>query len=116
MALARVGLSFWLSLACLAGCIDLPEKVVLKPEAEKVELLTETPNENLYEPFGSVRGEAIGHTSQGTAIEARNDLRNHAAAIGARFVTIDSVDASLAWDLSGRTVVVMRGKVYRLKD
>jgi hypothetical protein len=98
------------------GCIDLPENVPLRPDAEKVEVLSESPNESLYEDFGRVRGEAIGAGTEATAIQARNDLRNHAAGLGAHFVTIEQVHASLAWDMSGRTIIVMRGRVYRLKD
>ena len=46
----------------------------------------------------------------------QNDLRNHAAAVGAHFVRIDEADSSLAWDLSGRTIVALRGRVFKTKD
>ncbi|MBX3190275.1 MAG: hypothetical protein KF819_24970 [Labilithrix sp.] len=99
-----------------AGCaINLPEKVALLPEAANVEIITEPPNKDVYEPAGEVSAQVIGRESQDAMRQAFNQLRNQAASKNASFVAIDDVTAHAAWDFSGRTVVTLVGTAYRPK-
>jgi len=99
-----------------ASCIDLPERVPLTPAGEGVDVVADVPSDQVYEAFAEVRGSAIGYGPGPTSIQARNDLRNHVAQLKAHFVYIERVDAEMAWDLSGRTVVTVVGRVYRQKE
>ena len=106
-----------IALTSLASCVELPpERIVLLPQAENVELLSETPNLDVYESYGLVSSEASGKGSGEATVNARNGLRNKAAALRATFVSIEEASATGAWDFSGRTVVTLKGHVYRPKD
>lgn len=99
-----------------AGCKDtLPEKIVLSPGASDVEVLSEPPNLETYEPAGEVTAMVIGHETQAALRQAMNELRNKAATKGATFVAVDDVTARAAWDFSGRTVVTIVGTAYKPK-
>jgi hypothetical protein len=101
----------------LTGCWDLPpSSAPLTAEAEDVEILTETPNLDIYESFGDVTADAIGKGSEEAASIARHILRNRAAAMHARFVSVDDAIASFAWDFSGRTIITLRGRAFRVKE
>jgi hypothetical protein len=100
-----------------AGCWDLPPgNVPLNPDAENVEILSETPNLDVYESFGELTVDAIGNGNKDAQMSARHLLRNRAAQMHARFVSVDDASASIAWDFSGRTVVTLRGRVFRVKE
>jgi hypothetical protein len=102
--------------AGLAGCIDaLPEKVVLQPNAGNVEVISEPPNAEIYEPAGEVNAQVIGRETQEALRQAFNELRNKAAAKGATFVAVDEVTSRAAWDFSGRTIVTLVGTAYKTK-
>ncbi len=113
---ARSRWTFLLAFATITGCADtLPEKIVLRPEAANVEIITEPPNTEVYEPAGEVNAQVIGRESAASFREAFNMLRNQAAAKGATFVAVDEVSSRAAWDFSGRTIVTLVGTAYRPK-
>lgn len=99
------------------GCGEqLPTKSPpLSPEAQNVEIISDVPNTEVYEPAGEVSAKIIGHDNSVSLREAYNMLRNQAAARGATFVAVDEVSSTAAWDLSGRTVVTLVGTAYRTK-
>jgi hypothetical protein len=99
-----------------AGCADtLPEKIVLSPAAADVEVLSEPPNTEVYEPAGEVTAQVVGRETQDALRQALNQLRNKAAAKGATFIAVDDVTSRAAWDFSGRTIVTLVGTAYRTK-
>ena len=103
--------------ACTLGCLDLPPaNVPLSSAGEDVEILTDSPNLDLYESYGDLTVDAIGMGSREAQLSARHLLRNRAGAMHARFVSVDDASASFAWDFSGRTVVTIRGRVFRVKE
>jgi len=100
----------------LAGCtVALPEKIVLAPGADNVEVINEPPNREIYEPAGDVTAQVIGHETQDALRQALNELRNKAAAKGATFIAVEEVSSRAAWDFSGRTIVTLVGTAYRTK-
>ncbi len=106
-----------MALTSLSACIELPpEKVPLLPLGETVELLAELPNADVYESYGMVTSQASGQGSGEAMVAARNGLRNKAAALRATFVSVDEANATGAWDFSGKTVVTLKGHVYRPKE
>lgn len=99
-----------------SGCKDtLPTKIALEPGASNVEVLSEPPNTETYEPAGEVSAHVIGTETQNALGQAMNELRNKAAAKGATFVAVDEVSAHAAWDFSGRTIVTITGTAYKTK-
>lgn len=108
---AAPGIALALS-ACIEGA---PSKVELTPAGEKVEVVGEPPNPDIYKAVGEVRGEAIG-TSTEAQQYARRALRNEAAQRGANFVAVEEVTARVARDMSGRTVVSIIGQAYKPKE
>jgi hypothetical protein len=121
--MARSGLSLALSVlvsvsapAALSGCIDaFPDKIVLRPEAANVEIVTDPPNPEVYEPTGEVATQVIGREVGEAFRQAFNELRNQAATKGATFVHVEEVSSRAAWDFSGRVVVSIVGTAYRGK-
>lgn len=106
-----------IALAALTACVELPpDHIVLLPQAENVEVISEKPNLDVYEQYGTVSGEASGLGATEATVNARNALRNKAAALRATFVGVDDTSVALAWDFSGKTVVTMKGHVYRIKE
>jgi hypothetical protein len=104
------------ALVALGGCtISLPEKIVLMPGADNVEVINEPPNREIYEPAGDVTAQVIGHETQDALRQALNQLRNEAAAKGATFIAVEEVSSRAAWDFSGRTIVTLVGTAYRTK-
>ncbi len=100
----------------LLSCIDkYPEKVNLMPEASTVEVVTDPPNPEVYEPVGEVAAQVIGREVGEAFRQAFNELRNEASRKGATFVAVEEVQSRAAWDLSGRTVVSLVGTAYRPK-
>jgi hypothetical protein len=98
------------------GCVDtFPDKVALAPNAANVEVVSDPPNPDVYEPVGEVSAKVIAKEVGEAFREAANELRNKAAAKGASFVSIDDVSSRAAWDFSGRTVVTMAGTAYKPK-
>lgn len=98
----------------LCGCIDkFPDKVLLKSEAANVEIATDPPNPEVYEPAGEVATQIIGREIGEAFRQAFNELRNQAARKGASFVHVEEVSSRAAWDFSGRTVVSIVGTAYR---
>ena len=113
---ARSLLMLMVALSGAAGCADtLPDKAVLRPEAANVEILSEPPNRETYEPAGEVNAQIIGRDHAASLREAFNMLRNQAAAKGATFVAVGDVSSRAAWDFSGRTIVTLVGTAYRSK-
>ena len=100
----------------LSGCAEtFPEIVALAPGADNVEVVSDPPNPDVYEPVGGVNARVAG-TEVSTAVrEAKNELRNQAAQKGATFVSIDDITSRASWDLRGRTIVSMSGTAYRAK-
>lgn len=98
------------------ACVDqFPDKVNLKPEAASVEVVTDPPNPEVYEPVGEVAAQVMGREVGEAFRQAFNELRNQAAAKGASFVHVEEVQSRAAWDFSGRTVVSLVGVAYRPK-
>ena len=101
----------------VAGCWDLPPgNVPLTPGGEEVEVLLDDPSPDVYEPYADISVQAIGLSNQEATRSARRALRNRGAELHARFVSVDDITASLAWDLSGRTIVTVRGRAFREKQ
>ncbi|MDB4946542.1 MAG: hypothetical protein JWP97_6076 [Labilithrix sp.] len=105
-----------LSFAC-AGCAHekLPPPVALRADAQNVEIISEPPNPEIYEPAGEVTAKIVGRDNSVSLREAFNTLRNQAAAKGATFVAVDEISSTAAWDLSGRTILTLVGTAYRTK-
>lgn len=101
--------------AC-AGCEStLPEKVALVPGAANVEVVSDPPNPELYEPAGEVSAQVVAREVGDGLRQAANDLRNQAAKKGATFVSMDDVTSRATWDFSGRVVVTIVGTAYKVK-
>lgn len=101
---------------CGAGCIpELPDKVALAETAANVEVVSDPPNRDVYEPVGEVTAQVIGREVGDAFRQAANMLRNEAAKKNATFVSIDDISSRAAWDLSGRTIVTMVGTAYKPK-
>jgi carbon monoxide dehydrogenase subunit G len=98
------------------GCVEnLPDVITLTPGASNVEVISDTPNSDVYVAVGQVSAR-VGGVEVSTAVrEAKNELRNQAAARGATFVSIDEISSRASWDLRGRTVVSMTGTAYKQK-
>ena len=108
--------TFFLAMTAAVGCADaLPDRAPLNPEAANVEIISDLPNREIYEPAGQVSAEIIGRDNTSSLREAFNQLRNQAAAKGATFVGIDEVSSRAAWDFSGRTIVTIIGTAYRTR-
>lgn len=110
---------FWAPLflpALVGACAEnFPAEVPLAPGADQVEVISDVPNPEIYEPSGSVTAR-IAATEVSVAVrEAKNELRNQASKRGATFVSIDEISSRPSWDLRGRTVVSMTGTAYRVK-
>jgi len=102
--------------ASASGCKQsFPEKIALEPNAESVEVLSEPPNAETYEPAGEISAHVIGRETQDALRQAMNQLRNKAASKGATFVAVDDVTSHAAWDLSGRTIVTVVGTAYKTR-
>src|SRR5256885_11081666 len=113
---AIVPVLFSLLLLLAGGCVDaLPDKVNLVPEAATVEVVTDPPNPEVYEPVGEVAAQVIGREVGEAFRQAFNELRNQASQKGATFVAVEEVQSRAAWDFSGRTVVSLVGTAYRPK-
>ncbi len=109
-------LASFVLLAGAPGCADtLPEKIILTPGADNVEVINEPPNTEVYEPAGEVTAQVVGRETQEALRQALNQLRNKAAAKGATFIAVDDVTSRAAWDFSGRTIVTLVGTAYRPK-
>jgi hypothetical protein len=88
-----------------AGCaMTLPEKVPLNAEAANVEVLSEPPNLETYEPAGEVTAHVMGRETENVLRQGMNQLRNQAAAKGATFVAVD--------DDSGCDLAPVRAHAY----
>jgi hypothetical protein len=99
-----------------AGCSEtFPDIVPLVPGADNVEVVSDPPNADAYEPVGAVSATVAG-TEVSTAVrEAKNELRNQASQRGASFVSIDEISSRASWDLRGRTIVSMTGTAFRAR-
>lgn len=99
-----------------SGCLEnLPERIALAPGAEEVEVVSDPPNPEVYEPVGGVSARVVATEVNEAVRYATNELRNQAAKKGASFVSIDEVATRASWDLRGRTVVSMVGTAFRQK-
>jgi len=114
MLSGRSVVSRWLVVLMLAGCAGA-EHVALQPNAEQIEIVTGSVDRNALQFLGDVQGEAkssdIGEANQ----NARNDIKNKAAALGATIVVIDTNTAANAMDWTGRNKVVLAGRAFRSK-
>jgi hypothetical protein len=104
--------AFPLLIAC-AG--QIPHNVELQPQAENVEFAYEPPSAAAYKEVGQVKGEAIGKDPELALEQAKNDLRNKAAALGAALVTIDENVGALV-PLTDETHVTLTGRAYKPAD
>ena len=103
-------------LAAAAGCAEnLPEVVDLTPNASNVEVISDPPTAEIYVAVGQVSAKVAGTEVSAAVREAKNELRNQAAARGATFVSIDEITSRASWDLRGKTVVSMSGTAYKQK-
>lgn len=101
----------------LGGCWEMPPgNVPLSTEAENVEIVSEAPSTEIYESFQELSVQAIGASNLEATNAAKHMLRNRGAELHARFVSIDEATASLAWDFSGRTIMTLRGRAFRVKE
>ena len=112
------GFASQLSLGALTftvvGCIEtVPQQVALAPEADHVEVVTDSPNLEVYEPAGGVTARVVTTEVSEAVRRAKNELRNQAAKKGATFVSIEEVSSRATWDLRCRTVVTMTGTAFR---
>lgn len=98
------------------ACVEaLPEQITLAPGADQVEVVSDPPNLEIYEPAGGVSARVVAAEVDEAVRQAKNALRNQAANKGATFVSIDETTSRASWDLRGRTVVSMTGTAYRQK-
>jgi hypothetical protein len=105
-----------LVLVLSGGCVDnFPDRVALEPRATNVEVVTDPPNPEVYEPVGEVAAQVMGREVGEAFRQAFNELRNEAAKKNASFVHVEEVTSRAAWDFSGRTVVSLVGVAYRPK-
>jgi hypothetical protein len=105
-------LVFPLVVACAS---TLPEKVELQPEAENVEFAYEPPSPTAYKLVGEVVGIAASNDAEVAQENAKNDLRNKAAALGAVLVTIDQ-NTGTPMPLASKTKVKLVGRAYKAVD
>jgi Domain of unknown function (DUF4156) len=105
-----VSLAFGLLCACVGG---LDRRVTLHPQAAGVEIVTGHPEG--CRPLGDVAGSASIEGSQEQAVlEARNDVRNKAAALGATQVELQtSNNAKQVGVWSARYEVTISGVAYQ---
>lgn len=105
-----------LLLALTAGCAEtFPDVVPLTAGADDVEVISDPPNEDVYEAVGGVSARVSGIETTIAVREAKNALRNQAAKRGATFVSIDDVSSRPSFDLRGKTIVSISGTAYRAK-
>jgi hypothetical protein len=108
-------LAFFL-LPVLLSCLEqLPERIVLQPAAEQVDLAVETPSPNTFMLIGEVTGMASANDPDAAQQAAQNDLRNKAAALGASLVTIDE-NIGEAVPLQDKVRVKLIGRAYKSVD
>lgn len=107
---------FFALVVSLTGCAELlPEEIPLAPGADQVEVISDPPNSDVYEPVGGVSARVAALEVSEAVRQARNELRNQAAKKGATFVSIDDVTSHASWDMRGRTIVDMTGTAFRQK-
>ena len=101
-------------ISVLAACAGA-EEIPVAPTAANVEIVTTEPDRSQYDLVGEVQGEAkasdVGEATQ----NARNDLKNKAAALGGAMVVLDTNTAANAMDWTGRNKVVLSGRAFRPK-
>jgi Domain of unknown function (DUF4156) len=103
-------------LGVLLSCAEqLPEHVQLQPAAEEVDFAMEPPSPSTFMLVGKVTGIAAANDLDTAMAAARNDLRNHAAALGATLVTVDE-DTGEALPLQDKTKVKLVGRAYKSVD
>jgi hypothetical protein len=102
--------ALWASLNACAGS-DL---IALTPEASRIEVITAEPDRAAYDFVGEVHGSAKGGLEEANE-NARNDIRNRAARLGATLVKLDTTTAANAMDWTGRNQVVLTGRAFRPK-
>lgn len=101
-----------LPLSCLE---QLPEHIALQPAAEGVDFAMEAPSPQTFMLIGEVTGIAASTDPDAAQDEAKNDLRNKAAALGASLVTIDETIGE-AMPLQDKTKVKLTGRAYKPVD
>jgi hypothetical protein len=100
----------------MVGCLEqLPERIELQPAAESVDFAMEPPSPRTFTLVGQVTGLAAATDPDVAQEAAKNDLRNHAAALGASLVTIDS-DEGEAMPFQDKTKVKLVGRAYKSVD
>jgi hypothetical protein len=105
-----------LTIALFLGCASAPSQTIpLAPDAAQVEIVTEAIDREKYEFVGDVQGEAKASDIGEANKNARNDMRNKAAALGATVVILDTNTAANAMDWTGRNKVVLAGRAFRPK-
>jgi hypothetical protein len=101
----------------LTACLEtLPDHVDLSPQAEDVEIASDPPNADQYSDIGEVEGEGAGFTADVATRNARHDLRNHAALMGARFVAVEDVSSDSVGIFTGKARVTLHGIAYQLRE
>jgi hypothetical protein len=85
---------FALLVSAAAGCSEtFPDIVPLVPGADNVEVVSDPPNGDVYEPVGAVSATVAGSEVSTAVREAKNELRNKASQRGATFVSIDEISS-----------------------
>jgi hypothetical protein len=96
------------------GCAEqLPETAPMTPAADRVEVVSEKPNKDLYQAVGEVTARMAGSELNGATREAKNALRNQAASRGASLVWVDDTTADTPWNGRGKVIVAMSGTAYK---
>jgi hypothetical protein len=98
----------------LAGCAgSMDKRVTLRPEAARVELVTSHPE--ACQSLGDVVGSAsVEGNQQQATVEARNDVRNKADALGATHVELQTSSNERKGGVwTARSEVTLVGVAYR---
>lgn len=101
-----------LFLGCLLrGCAS-SELVDLNPAGQRVQIVKAEPDSEKCKFIGDVYGQAKSKDVAEGQLNARNDLKNRAAALGANLVTIDTNAAANAMVWSGRNQFALNGRAF----
>ncbi len=98
----------------LASCASTTA-VKLNPAAESVQIIKSEPDPVKCRFIKDVYGQAKSKDVAEGQLNARNDLKNKAAALGANLVTIDTNAAANAMDWTGRNQFALNGRAFSCK-
>lgn len=97
------------------GCIGTASQIItVKTEAMSIELVKSEPDRTKYKFIGDIQGEALSGDVGVSTLNARNDIKNKAYALGADIVVLDSLAAENTMDYTGRSRVYLTGRAFKL--